>query len=222
MIPDCNNLGCTEFTPCIPAGTVVPQQCVPFGTLGVPLSGSVPAGGSQNISFNISGICYVPGATYSGDLGISLSGAGDVSLSVVQPDGVVQGPLTFAISLINSLSPLPLSLLGLSVDPNGPWSITLQDAGAGSFSYTIDPNSEICIDEVTTAGVQCGDPIEICVVEGCPTFVSAQASTTSVCSGEPFNLSANLNPTGAPNGFSNQQHLCCSNRNLYFNTYLYQ
>jgi len=64
--PDCNNLGCTEFTPCIPAGTVVPQQCVPFGSLGVPLSGTVPAGGSQNITFNISGICYVPGATYSG------------------------------------------------------------------------------------------------------------------------------------------------------------
>jgi len=199
FIPDCNNLGCFEFTPCVPSGTTIPQQCVPFSSLGVPLSGNVPAGGSQNINFNIAGICYVPGATYSGDLGITLTGSGDVSLSVVQPDGVVQGPLTFGIDLINSLSPLPLSLLGLSVDPNGMWSITLEDAGAGSFGYTIDPNSEICIDAVTTQGVICGDPIEICVVEGCPAFVSVQASETNICSGGSFDLSATLNPAGAPN-----------------------
>jgi len=199
FMPDCNNLGCFEFTPCVPSGTTIPQQCVPFSSLGVPLSGNVQAGGSQNITFNISGICYVPGATYSGDLGITLSGSGDVSLSVVQPDGVVQGPLTFDISLINSLSPLPLSLLGLSVDPNGAWAITLQDAGAGSFSYTIDPNSEICIDAITTQGVQCGDPVEVCVIGGCPAFVSAQASATQLCSGESFNLSATLNPAGASN-----------------------
>jgi len=197
--PDCNNLGCFEFTPCVPTGTTIPQQCVPFNSLGVPLTGTVSAGSSQNITFNIAGICYVPGATYSGDLGINLSGSGSVSLSVVQPDGVVQGPLTFDISLINSLSPLPLSLLGLSVDPNGTWSITLQDAGAGSFGYTIDPNSQICIDAIATQGVQCGDPIEVCVVEGCPTFVSAQASETQICSGETFDLSATLNPSGATN-----------------------
>ncbi len=199
FMPDCNNLGCFEFTPCVPSGTTIPQQCVPFNSLGVPLTGNVPAGGSDNITFNIAGICYVPGATYSGDLGINLTGSGDVSLSVVQPDGVVQGPLTFGIDLINSLSPLPLSLLGLSVDPNGTWSITLEDAGAGSFAYTIDPNSEICIDAVTTQGVICGDPIEICVVEGCPTFVSAQATETDICSGGSFSLSASLNPDGAPN-----------------------
>jgi len=51
FMPDCNNLGCTSFTPCIPAGTAIPQQCVPFSTLGVPLNGTVPAGGSVNLNF---------------------------------------------------------------------------------------------------------------------------------------------------------------------------
>jgi len=31
--PDCNNLGCQEFTPCVPAGTAIPQQCIPLNTL---------------------------------------------------------------------------------------------------------------------------------------------------------------------------------------------
>lgn len=197
--PSCSNLGCTQFTPCVPSGTNIPQQCATFSSFGVPLTGNVPAGGTQTINFNISGFCYVPGATYSGDLGINLSGSGDVSLSVVQPDGVVQGPLTFAISLINGLSPIPLSLLSLDVDPNGSWSIIIEDAGAGSFGYTIDPNSQICIDAITTQGVQCADPIEVCVVGGCPSFVSAQPSQTSICSGESFTLGATLNPAGAPN-----------------------
>ncbi len=197
--PDCNNLGCTQFTPCIPAGTVIPQQCASFGSFGIPLSGSVPSGGSQNIIFTISDFCYVGGATYSGDLGIVLTGAGSVSLSVVQPDGAVQGPLTFDISLINSLSPIPLSLLGLNVDPNGTWNIILEDAGAGSFGYSLDAASVICIDAITTPSVECGDPIEICVIEGCPTFVSAQASQTSTCSGDVVTLDATINSIGTPN-----------------------
>ena len=192
--PDCNNLGCFQFSPCIPAGTNIPQQCVPFSSLGVPLSGS---GSNFSINFSISGICYVQGMTYSGDLGINLGGSGDVSLSVVQPDGVTQGPLTFDIALINSLSPLPLGLLGFDVDPNGQWSILI--SGGGLTSYTIDPNSEICVDATTTAGVQCGDPIEVCVIGGCPMFVSAQASASQVCSGDMFTLDATLSPAAAPN-----------------------
>ncbi len=192
--PDCTNLGCFQFAPCIPAGTTIPQQCVPFNTLGVPLSGT---GSNFNINFNISGICYVPGMTYSGDLGISLGGSGDVSLSVVQPDGVTQGPLTFDIALINDLSPLPLGLLGLDVDPNGNWSILI--SGGGLTSYSIDPNSNICLDATTTAGVQCGDPIEICVIGGCPSFISAQSSASEICSGGSFTLDATLDPAGAPN-----------------------
>jgi len=197
--PDCNNLGCQEFTPCIPAGTTIPQQCVPFSSLGVSLNGSVPAGGSQTITFDISDICYVTGAVYSGALDITLSGSGDVSLSVVQPDGVTQGPLTFDLDLINSLSPVPLSLLGLDVDPNGTWQIVIADAGAGSFSYVIDPNSDICIDAQNLAGVVCGEPVEVCVFGGCPDYISVQASETAICSGGSFMLDATLDPLGAPN-----------------------
>ena len=197
--PDCNSLGCSQFTPCIPAGTAIPQQCATFGSFGIPLTGNVPAGGSQNINFNINNFCYIGGTTYSGDLGIVLTGAGQVSLSVVQPDGVVQGPLTFDIALINSLSPIPLGLLGLNVDPNGNWSIVIEDAGAGAFSYSLDANSQICIDAITTTGVECGDPIEVCVVEGCPTYVSAQASQSDLCSGDAVSFDATINAIGTPN-----------------------
>ena len=134
--PDCNNLGCNQFTPCIPAGTNLPVQCANFGSFGIPLSGNVVPGGSQDINFSLSNFCYVEGTPYVGNLGIELIGSGNVSLSVVQPDGVVTGPLTFAISLINALSPIPLSLLELNVNPNGDWAIIIEDAGAGAFSVS--------------------------------------------------------------------------------------
>jgi len=193
--PDCTNLGCQEFTPCVPAGTDIPQQCLTFGALGVPPSGS--GSNTYNLDFTISGLCYISGMTYSGDLGINLQGSGDVSLSVLQPDGVTQGPLTFDIDLINSLSPVPLSLLNLDVDPNGDWSIII--TGVGLTGYTIDPNSEICLEPTTTAGVTCGDPVEVCVFGGCPTFISVQASEIEICSGGMFMLDATLDPLGAPN-----------------------
>ncbi len=194
FLPDCNNLGCQEFTPCIPANTPIPQQCLTFGQLGIPSTGS---GNNFNLDFSISDFCYVEGMTYSGELGINLSGSGDVSLSVIQPDGAIQGPLTFDIALINDLSPVPLSLLGLNVDPNGDW--TIQISGGGLTGYNIDSNSEICLEPTTTSVVTCGDPVEICVFGGCPSFISLDVSTNEICSGGAIDLSATLDPEGAPN-----------------------
>jgi len=192
--PDCASLGCQEFTPCVPSGTVIAAQCATFGSLGIP---ATDTGNSFDLDFTISGFCYTPGMTYSGELDINLSGSGNVSLSVLQPDGATQGPLTFDIDLINSISPVPLSLLNLDVDPNGDWSIFI--SGGGLTGYTIDLNSQICLDETTTSALVCGDPVEVCVFGGCPAFISAQASETEICSGGTFTLEALLDPVGAPN-----------------------
>jgi len=97
------------------------------------------------------------------------------------------------------LSPVPLSLLGLNVDPNGTWQIVIADVGAGNFSYVIDPASDICIDAQELSGVVCSDPVEVCVFGGYPDFISAQASETEICSGGSFMIDATLDPLDAPN-----------------------
>ena len=193
--PNCNNIDCFEFTPCIPSGTSVPSQSFVLG----PFSGTAPAGGSSTHNFTLSGYCFQEGpATYTGNLAISLSGNGsdNVSFELTTPDGDVNAAGPFTIDQINGLSPINIALLGLNADPNGTWTVKII-AHNGPVGYTVSA-STITIPAFTTNTAVCADvPVEFCVLEGCPDFVSASTSSSNVCSGAPLQLNTLLDPAGS-------------------------
>ena len=195
FVPDCNNLGQFNFIPCLPAGVSVGAQSFPVPSANL----TIPPGGSSTIPFDVSGICWQSGATFSGGLPISISpNSGNIVIIVDQPDGSQINSGSLPVSTVNSLSPVDLSLLGLNTDPNGHWDISFQNPNGATMTVVIG-SFNINMAGFTTSGLVCGDPVIVNVYGGCPDFVSAQSSKPQICSGESFQLSATLSPAGAPN-----------------------
>lgn len=194
--PNCSQLGPKTFTPCLGPGTPVPAQSFVLG----PFSGNIPVGGTASETITVSNICFQPGvSTYAGSLALNFTGSGTICLSVILPDGTVQGPICQDIATINGLSPIPISLLGITSEPNGTWAVSIQNQTSGNVGYNISA-STITIPAYSTQGFICADPpVDFYVFGGCPSFVSVSASKTQICAGEQVTLSALLNPAGAPN-----------------------
>jgi len=199
--PNCNSPGVKTFTPCLLAGTSIPQQ-----NFNVPnFSGTAPA----TFTFNVSGICYGPGATYGGALPINIGGSGNVNITLTLPDGSVLVPPPLPISTINSLSPVDISLFGLQGDPNGTWSISI---GGDATSYNLGP-AVFFVNAFTLTETVCGPPVQFTVTPcpaPCPVFQDVIAPA-QVCSGANTQLSVQFNVPNAfnvsyqwtgPNGFT--------------------
>jgi hypothetical protein len=198
--PNCAALGEKSFTPCLPAGSNIPARSFIIG----PYNGTIPVGQTATETFSVSGICFQQGvSTYTGNLGLSVTGNGgdqlDICLTLPSGNQICTGPI--AISTIQSLGgSIPISLLQLTEDPNGTWLVNITNVAgnSGSAGYNLTA-STITVPAYSTSTAICADPVEFYVFGGCPTFVSAQASQASVCSGDNVTLSATLNPLGAPN-----------------------
>lgn len=194
--PNCSQLGPKTFTPCLGDGTPIPAQSFVIG----PFNGNIAPGATATQSINVSNICFQPGVSqYAGSLALNFTGSGTICLSVGLPDGSVQGPICQDIATINGLSPIPISLLGITSDPNGTWTVSIENQTGGNVGYNISA-STITIPAYNTQGFICADPpVEFYVFGGCPSFVSVNVSKTQICAGEQVTLSATLNPVGAPN-----------------------
>ncbi len=181
--PSCSSPGNKTLTPCFLAGTTIPAQ-----SFNVPnFSGTAPA----SFSFTVSGLCYGPGATYSGALPINIGGTGDVTITLILPDGSTLAPPPLPISTVNALSPIDISLFGLQGDPNGTWTISI---GGGATTYNIGP-ATFFINQYNLTQTFCGPPVQFTVTPcpaPCPVFQSV-IGPAQVCSGANTQLAVQFN-----------------------------
>ncbi len=199
--PSCSSPGNKTLTPCFLAGTTIPTQ-----SFNVPnFNGVAPA----SFNFSVSGICYGPGANFSGVLPINIGGSGNVLITLTLPDGSVLQPPALPISTVNSLSPIDISLFGLQGNPNGNWTISI---GGDATTYNIGA-ATFFINSYTLTETFCGPPVQFTVTPcpaPCPVFQSVVAPLQACAGadtqlGVQFNVPAVFNASyqwTGPNGFS--------------------
>ncbi|MGB1205788.1 MAG: T9SS type A sorting domain-containing protein [Chitinophagales bacterium] len=194
--PNCDNLGLQSFTPCLPAGVSVPTQ---FFTL-PNLNGNISANNSITETFFIPSLCFQTGAAYNGEIEIYINGGGPVNLIIELPDGTTSETGNLDPSLLELINnSVPVSFIpGLDGNPSGEWKITIENNGGGSMTYQV-VQSQLSISAFTTSSLVCSPPVNINVFGGCPAYNGIQTSATDVCSSEDFTLSANIEPSNAPN-----------------------